>query len=280
MKLLEALEAIKQNPASESPVLDIQLACGINPLHFSTFLHAHLRQSFPSQRISVNTGAFGDLPGNLERLGSIVNSSVVALVEWQDLDLRLGFRSLGGWSPRQFPEIIRTVRDQVARIAAALESLSKTNRVVVSLPTLPLPPISFAPGFIISRFEGNLSGILESFSSRLLEFPGIRLVNPRYIDQISPLSSRLDAKSDLIPASRIVLGTPTNLQISLPNFSRSSSQEGADHRSRRHLLAGYFGRGQPRRSQLGSRSSRTETWALSAVFEFIGRVRHVDCSCQ
>ena len=121
---------------------------------------------------------------------------MVALVEWQDLDLRLGFRSLGGWSPRQFPEIIRTVRDQVARIAAALESLSKTNRVVVSLPTLPLPPISFAPGFIISRFEGNLSGILESFSSRLLEFPGIRLVNPRYIDQISPLSSRLDAKSD------------------------------------------------------------------------------------
>jgi FkbH-like protein len=196
MRLLEAQEAIKQSPAPESPVLDVQLACGITPLHFSTFLQAHLRQDFPSHRIAINSGVFGDLPGNLERLGSVVNSFVVALIEWQDLDPRLGIRSLGGWSPRQLPEIIRTVRDQAARISAALESLSSKNRVAVSFPTLTLPPISFTPGFLFSRFECDLRSIMASFSSRLSEFPEIRQVNSQHIDQISPLSSRLDVKSE------------------------------------------------------------------------------------
>ena len=197
MKLVEALEALRQSPAPESPVLDVQLACGITPLHFSTFLQAHLRQEFPSHRVAISTGVFGDLPGNLERLRSVYNALVVALIEWQDLDPRLGIRGLGGWGPRQHPEIIRTVRDQAARVSAALESLSATNRVAVSLPTLAIPPISFTPGFLFSRFESDLSNIMASFSSRLSEFPGIRQVNSQYMDQISPLSSRLDAKSEL-----------------------------------------------------------------------------------
>ncbi len=197
MRLLEALEAVKQNPAPESPELEVQLACGITPLHFSTFLHAHLRQEFPSHRIAITSGVFGDLPGNLERLESVVNSSVVALIEWQDLDPRLGIRSLGGWNPRQLPEIIRTVRDQTARISAALESLSAKNRVIVSLPTLALPPISFTPGFLLSRFECDLRSIMASFSLQLSEFPEIRQVNSQYTDQISPLLSRLDVKSEL-----------------------------------------------------------------------------------
>jgi FkbH-like protein len=197
MRLLEALEAIRQSPAPESPILDIHLACGITPLHFSTFLQAHLRQEFPLHRIAVSTGVFGDLPGNLERLGSVFNSFVVAMIEWQDLDPRLSIRGSGGWSPRQLPEISRTVRDQAARISAALESLSAKNRVAVSLPTLAIPPISFTSGFLLSRFESDLRTIMASFSSRLSEFPEIRQANLQYIDQISPLSSRLDVKSEL-----------------------------------------------------------------------------------
>jgi hypothetical protein len=170
MRLLEALEAIRHSPAPESPVLDVHLACGITPLHFSTFLQAHLHQEFPLHRIAISTGVFGDLPGNLERLGSVFNSFVVALIEWQDLDPRLSIRGSGGWSPRHLPEISRTVRAQAARISAALESLSAKNRVAVSLPTLAIPPISFTSGFLFSRFESDLRSIMASFSSRLSEF--------------------------------------------------------------------------------------------------------------
>jgi FkbH-like protein len=196
MRLLEALEAIKQSPSPESPLLDVQLACGITPLHFATFLQAHLHRVFPSYRIAISSGAFGDLSGNLERLRTTVNSLVVALIEWQDLDPRLGIRSLGGWSPRQLPEIVRTARDQTARISTAIESLNLSNRVAVSLPTLPLPPIAFTPTYLLSRFECDLHNMMARFSSRLSELPAVCQVNSQYIDQISPLSSRLDVKSE------------------------------------------------------------------------------------
>lgn len=197
MKLLEALEALRQSPPPGSPKLEVQLACGFSPLHFSTFLQAHLRQEFPSHWIDMNPGIFGDLPGNLERLRSVVDSFVVALIEWQDLDPRLGIRGLGGWSPRQLPEILGTVRDQAARISATLETLSVRNKVAVCLPTLALPPVSFTSGFLFSRFESDLRTIIANFSSGLSEFPEIRQVNPQYLDQISPLATRLDVKSEL-----------------------------------------------------------------------------------
>jgi len=47
MKLIDALEALKEDPESQSPVLDVHLACGFTPLHLLTFLNAHLRREFP-----------------------------------------------------------------------------------------------------------------------------------------------------------------------------------------------------------------------------------------
>ena len=83
MKLVEALETLKNNPGPESPVLGIQLACGFTPLHFSTFLTAHLRAERPYHRIEITTGLFGDLPGTLERLEKAQNEYVAIVPEWQ-----------------------------------------------------------------------------------------------------------------------------------------------------------------------------------------------------
>jgi FkbH-like protein len=197
MRLLEALEALKHDPPDESPVLEIRLACGFTPLHFSTFLAAHLRREFPRYRLAIKAGAYGDLPGNLERLATVDNSTIVAVIEWQDFDPRLGIRLLGGWNPDRLNDFVQSARDQENRISAALETLASKNTVVVSLPTLPIPPVAFTPGWFSSRLESDLLGVRATLSSKLSGLPSIRLVSSQRLDRLSPHAERFDAKSEL-----------------------------------------------------------------------------------
>lgn len=197
MKLVEALEALKRNPAPESPPLEVQLACGFTPLHFLTFLGAHLRGAFPDHRVSISTGTFGDLPGNLERLATIQDSTIVAVIEWQDLDPRLGIRLLGGWNPGQLSDFAQTVRDQAARVVGALGAVAQKNTVIVALPTLPIPPVAFTPGWLSSRLDADLLSVRATLLSKLTELSSIRVVSSQWLDQVSPLAERFDAKSEL-----------------------------------------------------------------------------------
>lgn len=197
MKLIEALEVMKQNRVDESPTFEIQLACGFTPLHFSTFLGAHLRRELPGHQLAITTGAFGDLPGNLERLAKTQGSTVVAVIEWQDLDPRLGIRQLGGWNQSQLNDVARTVRDQATRILAALKTLAASNVIVLALPTLPVPPIAFTPGWFSSQLEGDLQGIRATLLSKLSELKSVRVVSSQRLDQISPHAERFDARSEL-----------------------------------------------------------------------------------
>jgi len=206
VKLVEALEALKHNPSSESPVLEVQLACGFTPLHFLTFLGAHLRHEFPSHRIAISTGAFGDLPGNLERLAKMQDSTIVAIVEWQDLDPRLGIRLLGGWNPGQLSEFVQSVRGQATRIVTAFRAVAQKNAVVVALPTLPIPPVSFTPGWLSSRLEADLQGVRATVLWKLGELSSLRVVSAQRLDQLSPLAERFDAKSDLNSGFPYTLG--------------------------------------------------------------------------
>ncbi len=197
VKLVEALEALKHNPAPESPGLEIQLACGFTPLHFLTFLGAHLRGAFPAHRVAIATGSFGDLPGNLERLAKVQDSTIVAVIEWQDLDPRLGIRLLGGWNPGQLGDFAQTVRDQSARVVTALVTVAQKNTVVVALPTLPIPPVAFTPGWFSSRLEADLQGVRATLLCKLAELTSIRIVSSQLLDRLSPQGERFDAKSEL-----------------------------------------------------------------------------------
>src|ERR1700733_6194603 len=106
MKLIEALELLKQPLPSEAPPLGVFLACGFTPLHLQTFLAAQLRRELPGRNVRIDTGLFGDLIGNIQRLDpSGVHALVVVVVEWADLDPRLGIRSLGGWRPSVLQDI-------------------------------------------------------------------------------------------------------------------------------------------------------------------------------
>jgi FkbH-like protein len=221
MKLVEALEALNESPRPESPVLEIHLACGFTPLHFLTFLNAHLRREFPEHKIAVEAGLFGDLPGNLERLERAQGSAVVAIIEWQDLDPRLGIRQLGGWAPRQLGDITQNVRGQAARLSDSLESIARRNNVTLALPTLPLPPVAFTPGWLLSPFESELRELVAGLASRLGRSPGVRLVSSQRLDRGSPCSSRFDVKSELSTGFPYSLSHADNLAALIAHIIRN-----------------------------------------------------------
>lgn len=119
-------------------------------------------------------------------------------MEWSDLDPRLGIRGLGSWAPAAFDDILRNVKTQASRIAQAIQTNSKTMPVAVCLPTLPLPPVSFTPGWQASAFDLELHACISSFALDLARVGNVRIVNPERLDRLSPSSERLDVKSELV----------------------------------------------------------------------------------
>ncbi len=198
MRLIEALKTLQEVPADGPRFGNAALACGFTPLHLRSFLAAHLqRRSGRQRRVVVEIGLFGDALGNLERLATTDCQSTVAVMEWSDLDPRLGIRHLGGWRPRDLPDISATVRAQVARLESAVAAVAEQTEVVVCLPTLPLPPVSYHPGTQESAFETDLRAAVAELAARLVRITNLKLVNPQRLDRLSPPASRLDVKSEL-----------------------------------------------------------------------------------
>ena len=197
MKLIEAIRIAGQVFAPEVSVIDVALACGFTPLHFRTFLNAHLRREFPDDKINVITGNYADLYSNLECLEKMKADSAVVVVELQDLDPRLGVRRLGGWTPKQLPDIRQNVRQQANHACAALERISCNKTIALSLPTLPLPPLSFTATWQMSSFESDIRHTLADVTDYLVQSPNIRIVNQQYLDRISPPPNRFDLVSEL-----------------------------------------------------------------------------------
>lgn len=197
MQLAEALRITQEPKRADEPNLQVFLACGFTPLHLQTFLNAHLRTVFPQQRVDVETGVYGDVTGNLDKALGKSCFAVIAVLEWADLDARLGFRRLGGWGQAYLPGIVEEVQKSLDRIGLRLKGLAQKSDVIVTLPSLPLPPVSLAPGWQCTSHEAGLHQALANFAAGLAQTPRVRLVNSGYLDSISPLASRYNAKSDL-----------------------------------------------------------------------------------
>jgi FkbH-like protein len=197
MKLIEALD-IANTPANPlGPREYVYLLCGFAPLHLKTFLMAHLRLCSPEGLIEIKTGFFGDLAGNLERLKPTRGAHVCILVEWADLDPRLGIRSLGSWDSEDVPDIIESASRQSLRLAHLIKQASEEMPVYVSAPTLPLPPI-FPTSTVQARSdECKLREIAASFALSISANHGTKVINPQRLDEISPPSRRFNAKEEL-----------------------------------------------------------------------------------
>ena len=150
MKLAEALKTIQAAPP-DAPPLEVALLCGFTPLHLQTFLEAQLCKLFPGHSPRVQVGLFGDLMGNLRRVADVAVAVVV--IEWADLDPRLGLRRLGGWEPSQLPDILDEVSRSCELLEHRIREAAGNVPLVLCLPTLPLPPISFTPLARASEFS-------------------------------------------------------------------------------------------------------------------------------
>src|SRR3954469_10221012 len=134
MKLIDALQIA--NAAQDGPPFQTLLACGFTPLHLDTALKAHLRLRLPTRRIVIRTGLYGDLAGTLANAREPLDAALVAL-EWSDLDPRLGWRSAGPVDA----DVLSDARARLARIETEIAALAEMTAVVVSLPSIPMPPL-------------------------------------------------------------------------------------------------------------------------------------------
>jgi FkbH-like protein len=198
LNLIEALEVSRKPVAQDAKSLRFFLACGFTPLHLQNFLSAYLRQMFPDNRVEIKIGLFGDLAGSLERLDAKTLDGLTVAMEWSDLDSRLGIRELGGWQVSDVDEVVSFVDRQISRLQHALKSAARSAPVVVSLPTLPLPPLFYTPPNIYSAEKAKLFLSLAKFAADLAEEPGIRVLDSQALDSASPPATRFDIKSEIL----------------------------------------------------------------------------------
>lgn len=195
MKLIEALRLVNGNKASGLPERTLYLATAFTPLHYATLLAAHLQQRASTQRICIQTGFYGDLEGNLERMNRSGGEFGVVHLEWPDLDARLGLRQLGGWNQAVLGDVLETVEGCLTRVAERLAQAPM--RVTVVLPTLPLPPMAIQRPNQIGAWEGRLRLLLAEFVCRISGMPNVSVLHPDMIETASPLYTRRDIALEL-----------------------------------------------------------------------------------
>jgi FkbH-like protein len=196
MNLLEALKIINRSGSAPGKPFRVTLICGFTPLHLETFLTAHIASNRPQAGVTISHGLYGDLAGNLERCKPSEMDAAAVVIEWADLDPRLGARSSGGWDPHRLPDILQCVRRQLQRIGRALNLLTH-QPVAVSFPTLPVPPVSYTRPAHLSEFEAELHAELASFAASLGAQPHLRVLSTLEVDRRSPFVLRGDLKSEL-----------------------------------------------------------------------------------
>jgi FkbH-like protein len=202
MKLIDALRIVGEEGNRELPVLRVGLVCGFTPMHFQTFLGAHIRSASLGQRTDVASGLYGDFWGNCEKLSSGKETDKVDLaiivMEWSDLDARLGLRSLGSWAPAALPGILENARARAKQFVGAIANLSREIPVTICFPTLPVPPISYAPGWQGNSFVLQLRSLIASLSLDVVRMRNVRVVDAQRLDLLSPPGERHDPKAELL----------------------------------------------------------------------------------
>lgn len=181
MTLREALRAASQ-PAGGLPY-PVHLCCGFEPLHLSTYLKAHLAVRLrgaadaDSRPVEIRPGLFGDLAGNLTRaLAAGAAEPIAAVVEWADLDPRLGLRE--GYTPTPADEA-SMLSGAAARLAALEQAIAAApgRRIVLALPAAPLPPWLTGLTGQLSTFQLQLQQLTASFAAACA-LAGVRVAQP------------------------------------------------------------------------------------------------------
>jgi predicted enzyme involved in methoxymalonyl-ACP biosynthesis len=195
MRFEEALRIVSRRTGGKTRT--VHLLCGFVPLHLETFLKAHLALRFPEQNIALKTGLFGDLEGNISQAAAEGAEGSVVILEWSDLDQRLGFRTSSGWSAQTLSDIVLQVEEKLRRLEAGLILLASHLPLALAPPTIGLPPFSYLPPSQAGDSELQLNALLAGFLHRLASHEGVRIVSAALLAVTSPQSARHDTKMDL-----------------------------------------------------------------------------------
>ena len=197
MRLSEALQINQQPVSPDGRGRKIHLICGFTPLHLQTFLKAYVRRRFPGDEISILGGLFGDLEGNLQRARNQPAEGAVVIIEWSDLDERLGPRASAGWSSAILTDILEQVPARMSRLERGVSELAGRMPVALAAPSLVLLPLTHLPLAQTSAFELHLRCILTDFLNRVFGTGSLRLVSDSALARLSAPPSRRDLKMEL-----------------------------------------------------------------------------------
>jgi len=198
MKIKDALAIINTRRREETPGEDFHcfLACGFEPLHFKTLLTAELITRHPKRNVELTAGLFGDLPGNLELMERAAPHAGVVVVEWPDIDPRLGLRALGSWSPDTLADLVQEAAARLELLVSRVCSLVSNRPTAVVMPTIPMAPVFLQPPRLLGPEQARLHTMIAQASERLLE-TGAKILGPDALDATSPLAGRHDVASEL-----------------------------------------------------------------------------------
>jgi FkbH-like protein len=199
MNLLQALEITAQSVPQGNATRTLFLACGFTPLHLSTFIDAHLLRLQPQQNNEFKAGVYGDLAGNLLRAASSAGTdTTIIVVEWPDIDARLGVRALGGWRSEDVSNILSSAQAQLFRLRGAILRVAENIPTILCLPSLPLPPLFYTRSDQSPAEQLQLNESVASFAASLVNIKSLRVLNVQKLSAHSPLSARFDVKSEIL----------------------------------------------------------------------------------
>ena len=195
LKYAEAVEIVNR-PPPEGSGREVLLACGFTPHLLATYLRAHLLVSPAARAVGVATGLYGDLAGTLAAAVERPPAAAAVVVEWSDLDARLGIRHAAGWAPEAMADIGRTAVSMCDTLRALLGKLALACPVALACPTLPLPPLDVGVAWQAGGLATRLAQLTSDFAAAARD-AGVRVAASQYLDRVSPLDARFDVKSEL-----------------------------------------------------------------------------------
>jgi FkbH-like protein len=197
MKFADALKLVNESGRREGQSFRAAVACGFSAHHVKTFLHAHLLRRLPDRAVTVETGLYGDLAGNVRKLCGENPDAAAVMIEWSDLDARLGYRSSHGWRPDRLPDILSTASARLDHLRREIERLAQTSIVAISLPHAPLPPAFNTPVAWGNSIGFSLQERLFAFAAALSENVMVRILNPQTVERLSAADERFDLQAEL-----------------------------------------------------------------------------------
>jgi FkbH-like protein len=169
------------------------LACGFQPLHLGTLLQAHLALRFPAEGAEIQSGPYGNLEGAVSLAAGSDAEAAVVVIEWADLDPRLGLRSTGGWALSIQADILANCRTRFGRLLQKLSAVAERMPVAVIPPTLTPPLLGHTAGWQSSGSELELQQQAATFLAEAGRIERVAVLNSARLARGSAESSRLDA---------------------------------------------------------------------------------------